>query len=302
MPAFESRRVRTQPLTVTGPSCGAWPARIARTLNSLLSIDRHLLRQRALSSADALHWRVPQQHGMTKPRGIPPGPLLKRGWHAPVSRELCLVGSEAVEQAVTARASQIRLAAAALRATRRVRRIPRPRRGVIAQAFAVDVPDHRGTLGAACPVAAGPVLARREGTPIHLRAGQNVVIVRCVADAGDDGAALGQRRRHAELVVVAVEIVDVLGHHFALEVLPRPLADAITGVDGLRTARSLGAQIGAPGLAACARTLRQRLAVTIRALEPAEVRAFPGTGAGHEKGHIRRLRRLLSIRAGTQSE
>ena len=40
MPAFESRRVRTQPLTVTGASCGAWPARIPRTLKSRLSIDR----------------------------------------------------------------------------------------------------------------------------------------------------------------------------------------------------------------------------------------------------------------------
>src|SRR5262245_34394956 len=38
MPAFESRRVRTQPLTVTGTSCGAWPARISRPLNSLLSM------------------------------------------------------------------------------------------------------------------------------------------------------------------------------------------------------------------------------------------------------------------------
>jgi len=39
MPAFESRRVRTQPLTVTGASFGASPARISRTLNALLSIE-----------------------------------------------------------------------------------------------------------------------------------------------------------------------------------------------------------------------------------------------------------------------
>src|SRR5262245_17339279 len=42
MPAFESRRVRTQPFTVTGPSCGALPAKIQRTLNTLSSIDREL--------------------------------------------------------------------------------------------------------------------------------------------------------------------------------------------------------------------------------------------------------------------
>jgi hypothetical protein len=39
MPAFESRRVRTQPLTVTGASFGASPARISRTLNARLSIE-----------------------------------------------------------------------------------------------------------------------------------------------------------------------------------------------------------------------------------------------------------------------
>ena len=40
MPAFESRRVRTHPLTATGMSCGAAPARIARTLSAVLSIGR----------------------------------------------------------------------------------------------------------------------------------------------------------------------------------------------------------------------------------------------------------------------
>src|SRR5262249_36932816 len=42
MPAFESRRVRTQPFTVTGASCGALPAKIQRTLNTLSSIEREL--------------------------------------------------------------------------------------------------------------------------------------------------------------------------------------------------------------------------------------------------------------------
>src|SRR5262249_20439804 len=40
MPALESRRVRTQPLTVTGAAFGAWPARMARTLSSLLAMAR----------------------------------------------------------------------------------------------------------------------------------------------------------------------------------------------------------------------------------------------------------------------
>src|SRR5262245_31995132 len=48
MPAFESRRVRTQPLTVTGVSFGASPERISRTLNSGLLMGRGLLRGRGL--------------------------------------------------------------------------------------------------------------------------------------------------------------------------------------------------------------------------------------------------------------
>src|SRR5262249_53001439 len=43
MPALESRRVRTQPLTVTGASFGASPARMLRTLNRLLSIGEECL-------------------------------------------------------------------------------------------------------------------------------------------------------------------------------------------------------------------------------------------------------------------
>ena len=42
MPAFESRRVRTQPFTVTGASCGALPDKIVRTLNALSSIASEL--------------------------------------------------------------------------------------------------------------------------------------------------------------------------------------------------------------------------------------------------------------------
>ena len=40
MPAFESRRVRTQPLTVIAASFGASPAKILRTLNASLFIEK----------------------------------------------------------------------------------------------------------------------------------------------------------------------------------------------------------------------------------------------------------------------
>src|SRR3989442_13073326 len=66
MPAFESRRVRIQPLTVTGTSFGAFPARISRTLSARLSIDRELPREGELSS-DCSEWRCPQGGGGRNP-------------------------------------------------------------------------------------------------------------------------------------------------------------------------------------------------------------------------------------------
>ena len=62
MPALESRRVRTQPLTVTGVSFGASPARMARTLSSVLSIARELIRRSGLVQAAA-----PGPHGAISP-------------------------------------------------------------------------------------------------------------------------------------------------------------------------------------------------------------------------------------------
>ena len=119
-----------------------------------------------------------------------------------------LVGDEAIEQAVAAGAAQIGRAAAALRTARGMRRIPRLRRRIVAQALAVDMADHRGALRAGAPVAAGAIVARRERAAFRGRSGQHVVTVRREADAGDDLAALAQRGVEAELVVVAVQIVD----------------------------------------------------------------------------------------------
>src|SRR5215218_7698250 len=53
-----------------------------------------------------------------------------------------LIGREAIEQAVTARAAQVCLAAATFRSTRRMGGVPRPRGFVIAQTLAVDMADH----------------------------------------------------------------------------------------------------------------------------------------------------------------
>src|SRR5690606_29025598 len=119
--------------------------------------------------------------------GLPlPGPA--RGGQS-LARSPLIVG-EAVEQARATAAAQRLLAAPA----RGVRGVPGPRGCIIAQAAAIAVPDHCRALRAASgPVAAGPVLGARERRPVRLRAGEDVVHVRAVADAVHDSPALGER-------------------------------------------------------------------------------------------------------------
>src|SRR5262245_4033258 len=127
--------------------------------------------------------------------------------------------------------------------------------------------DHRRPLGAARPVPAGSILTGREGVAIRLRPGQHVVAIGCEANSRNDLASFAQRDLEAELVVVAVKIIDALCDDLAFEVLPGPFADAISRVDGRLAVRRLGAQIGAPGLGAGAVALRQLLTVAIGALD-----------------------------------
>src|SRR4029077_18643988 len=108
----------------------------------------------------------------------------------------------------------------ALRSARGMRGIPRLRLGVVAQAFAVDVTEHRRTLGAARPVLAGAVFAGREGAAVHRRARERVVLVGAVAATLGQVALLGERGLLGE-VVGAVELVDVPRDHRALGILPR---------------------------------------------------------------------------------
>ena len=134
-----------------------------------------------------------------------------------------LIACEAVEQSVTTRTAQIALAAAALRAARGMRGVPRARCRIVAQALAVDMADHRGALRTARPVLAGAVVAGREGAAFRGRSGQHVMTVRCEADARNDLAALAQRCVEAELVVVAVQVIDVLRHDFDASSSRKPL-------------------------------------------------------------------------------
>jgi hypothetical protein len=93
-----------------------------------------------------------------------------------------------------------------------------------------------------------------------------------------------------------MKVLDALCDDLLLEILPRPVPNAVACVDGLPALCCLGAEIGMPSPAARAHRLRQRLTMTIGALQPAEIRAFARPGAGHKKRHVRRLGwRLLCL-------
>src|SRR3977135_2139544 len=210
-----------------------------------------------------------------------------------------LVGGEAEEQAVAAGALQCALAAAAIGATRGMRRIPGFRSIVVAQALPVVVADHRRTCPTLGPVAAGAVFAGRERPSVRRRAGQHVMPIRGFGAAIDHLALLAEGRLLGDLVVGAVKIIDVLRDGVALGILPRPGADAIARIDGLPAPARLRAQIGAPSLPTGANCLCELLAVAVGTLKPAEVGTLAGTGAGEEKRHGGGL---LRLHGGTRAQ
>src|SRR5262245_60540915 len=95
--------------------------------------------------------------------------------------------------------------------------------------------------GAARPVGAGHVLARRIGLTVQSRAGQDVVPVGLEVSVGNQTAFLGEDPVHAEGVGDAVDLIGVLAHLDAPSVVPWTLADAVASIDGVL---SLRAEIG----------------------------------------------------------
>src|SRR5206468_3359170 len=150
-----------------------------------------------------------------------------------------LVRREAVEVAGAARADQIGLAAAAAG----MRRVPR----AVVAALLVRVAELGAAyaVGVARPVAAGVVHAVGIGSAVGLRAGENIVLVRRIADAVGDGALVVERNLLAERVAntglldgVSVELGDVLCDPLSPLIEPRPVADAIACVDGASALRA----------------------------------------------------------------
>src|SRR5262249_20603879 len=209
--------------------------------------------------------------------------------------ELRLIGGEAIEEAVAAGAAQIRLAAATVGATRGMRGIPRPRRLVVTQTLAVDMPHYCGALRAARPIMAGFVFAGRKGAAVGLRAGQRVVLVGGVAAPVDNVTFLGQRGLFGQ-IVVAVQLVEVFGNHHPFGVLPWPLPDAVAGIDRRLAVCALRAEVRWPEALAGSNCLCELLAKPIGARQTAEVGTFAGAGAGHEETQLR----LLGLHAAAQ--
>ncbi len=201
---------------------------------------------------------------------------------ASVRRTLRLfLDREAVEEPGPAGADQVVLAAALAR----MRRVPGP----VAAALLVVVPQLRGPRTVARPVVAGVVGAVGVGAAVGGRTGENVVLVRLVADAVDQFALFIQRELFAQRVAdarlldrVAVQHAVVHRNDLAAEVVPRAGADAVARVD---RAGPLRAQVGAPHRIALSRGLRERLAMRIRAGQPAEIGAVALADARDKERH-----------------
>src|SRR5690606_12474689 len=187
---------------------------------------------------------------------------------------------KAIEVAVTTGSLQLFLAAA----TAVVCCVPRL--GHRAAADAVEVPDYRCAFAIRSPVVAGVC---RGGT-VGIGAGQNVVLVRRVANAVDRAFLLGDRVMLVQQHVAVVQVIDATGNELAIGVVPGAAANAYFRVDAAGTG---GAQVGAPGFAGGAGGFCQGLAVCFGTGKAAEVGTVAFTDARGEAAHAGVLRWLV---------
>src|SRR6185369_10797705 len=172
--------------------------------------------------------------------------------------ETALIDREAIQETRAAGGDEVLLAAPAAR----VRRVPRR----VAAAGAIVMPELGRPGRPTRPVAARVVGAVGVRAAVGLRSGEDVVLVRRIADTLDRLALLADGGRLVDVVAqtrlldgVAVQIADVLCDAPAFGAVPRPRADAIACVDGSLPTRTTGAQVRVPRLGAGARRGRERL-------------------------------------------
>src|SRR5882762_895950 len=106
----------------------------------------------------------------------------------------------------------------------------------------------RGACRFARPVGAGMIGGIFKASAVGLRAGQHVVLVGRVSAAWNRATLFGQSGNLPKIVAeareiqgVTVQIGKVIGDLFALGVVPRATANAVSGIDGVRALR---AQVG----------------------------------------------------------
>src|SRR4029453_412389 len=178
-----------------------------------------------------------------------------------------------------------RLLAAALAG---VHRIPRRARTT----GPVVMADLRLARVFARPVVAGVIGVVRVRTAGRLGAGEDVVLVRRLAEALDGFALFRERgctregvSQAGELQRVTVQMFEVPRDRSPPPVVPWALPQAVARV-GRVGAR--GAEIRVPGTSSGPGRRRQRLAVRVSARNPAQVPAFADGGARDEERHRRR--------------
>src|SRR5690242_9106634 len=110
---------------------------------------------------------------------------------------------------------------------------------------AVVMADPGFSRRTACPVVTGHIGARRISPAFLGRTRQNIVAIGREPSAGNHSPLLVQHGHGCKPVSQAVNLVNILSHEGAAEVVPWALSDAISCIDGIST---LGTQICAPRL------------------------------------------------------
>src|SRR5665213_326318 len=162
-----------------------------------------------------------------------------------------------------------------------------------------------------CPrAAAGPVVAGMVGgvgvrAPIRLRSGEDIVLIRSVAEAFGHLAFFRERRgltdaiAHARLLQrIAVQLGETGRDLLALGVSPGTVPDAIPRI---HRARTLRAEIRMPRAAAASGRRREHLAMHVRSRQSAQVGSFACAHAGDEETH-RRWRAPFALTAFSLAE
>ncbi len=113
---------------------------------------------------------------------------------------------------------------------------------------------------------------------------------------GDPGLLVQIVAHARELDGVAMQMRKAARDHYAVVVMPRPLADTVARVDGGLARARLCAQVSTPCEVFRADGRGELLAMRVRACEAAEIAAVADRLAGHEEAHRMAARHTVLCR------